>query len=100
MSDSVTITKKEPKTDTRRSRAYAQAGVALRQAHREEFNQYYAQACKDLGLPYKVRKSKAEREAEAEEKRLEKAKARVANLVEKYGEDILPFPETEDASPV
>lgn len=81
----------ETKTDTRRSKAYAKAGVALRNAHREEFNKYYAAACVDLGLPYKIRKSKEEREQEANAKRVAKARERVVDLVEKYGEDVLPF---------
>lgn len=83
----------ETKTDTRRSKAYAKAGVALRNAHREEFNKYYAAACIDLGLPFKIRQSKEEREQEAAAKKLAKAQERVVALVEKYGEDVLPFEE-------
>jgi CTP synthase (UTP-ammonia lyase) len=92
MSDTVTIVK--AKTDTRRSKAYAKAGVALRQAHRDEFNKYYAAACVEAGMDYKPRKSKEVREAEAAEKQLAKAQAKVAALVAKHGEDVLPFEDT------
>ncbi len=84
---------KTAKTDTRRSKVYAKAGVVLRNAHRDEFNKYYAEACVEMGLPDKARKSKEEREKEAVAKKLAKAQERVVALVEKYGEDVLPFEE-------
>ena len=85
------ITIVKAKTDTRRSKAYARAGVLLRQAHRDEFNKYYAQACVDAGMDYKPRKSKEDRELEAAEKKLAAAQEKVAALVSKFGEDVLPF---------
>ena len=77
-----------PKSDTRRSKAYARAGVMLRQAHREEFNQYYAIACAEQGLDFKQRKSREQREIEAAANKLAKARETVQALAEKYGEDV------------
>lgn len=77
-----------PKTDTRRSKAYARAGVMLRQAHREEFNRYYAIACAEQGLDFKERKSKEQREIEAAAAKLARAQQTVTALADKYGAEV------------
>lgn len=79
------MSEKETKSDTRRSKAYARAGVMLRQAHRDEFNRYYAIACAEQGLDFKERKSKEQREIEAAANKLAKAQETVQALADKYG---------------
>jgi hypothetical protein len=82
-------------TDTRRNKAYASAAKQLRQAHPHEFRDLYAKACAEVGIEFVTRMSADERAARDAEVAKTKAAEKVAELVAKYGQDILDVAFTE-----
>ena len=80
-----------------RNAAYAAAAKRLRQAHTEEFKALYKEACAEFGVDYVERMSADERAARDAEVAKTKAAEKVAELVAKYGQDILDVAFTEPA---
>ena len=80
-----------------RNAAYASAAKQLRQAHPHEFRDLYAKACAEVGIEFVTRMSADERAARDAEVAKTKAAEKVAELVAKYGQDILDVAFTEPA---
>ncbi len=74
------------------SRLYGKATTELRRRHAEEFTEILAEAYAAEGLTYTPKMTKEEREARLEAERKAKAAKTVAELVSKYGADIVPTP--------
>lgn len=72
-----------------RNQAYGAALKALRLAHKDEFSALYKAECEKHGIDYVERMTAAERAERDAEVAREKAAAKVAELVEKYGQGIL-----------
>lgn len=88
------------KNDTKltRSQSYNRAETILKDAHREEFESILAAVYADNGHDYKPRLTPEERAQVVLEARKAKAAERVAALVAKHGQDILPVPDSGIAS--
>lgn len=82
----------EPTTAKRPSQnaLYTRALARLRDAHRDEFNTLLVGVYEESGLTYKRRRTKEERDAERESEAKQKAQAKIADLVFRYGPDVIP----------
>lgn len=77
----------EPKNP--RNAAYSCAERRLREAHPDEFQALLREETEKLGLEYRPKMTKEERQARLLQERKAKAAAKIAALVAEFGDDVL-----------